>query len=378
MIKGLNLPAIEEALPRAGLSQANVAKALDVSREAVSKWFKGSSIPKPDKLLRFGMLLGLSFEQLVEVEPASAVPVVCFRKKAGRKTKDVHYEQARETGELLKRLVPLLPDPLLSFPPTLSEPRMEYTYVQKAAAEVRKEMGLVNRSVIKYKDLIEKFARLHAVIVPVMWGEKQNHGNALNIHLPDSSVTWVFLNLDSNEVDFKFWMAHELGHALAPKLDGDKGEDFADAFAQALLFPQESVAELRQELRRCRSVQPRINLVEQVAESRLISPLTIRRALEDFEAAADLEPTDLGPERPFMAVMTKFAKSHDIVSEQLFGKKAALPKEYVRVCEDTFKTQFFKALASYCRDNDSASNYIYSVLRMALPDAKALAEELKA
>jgi len=377
MIKGLNLTAIEEALPRAGLSQAEVAKELDVSREAVSKWFKGTSIPKPDKLLRFGMLLGLSFEQLVEVKPASAVPVVCFRKKAGRKTKNVHYEKARDTGELLKRLVPLLHDPPLSAPSVLSEPRMEYSYVQKAAAEVRKEMGLVNKAVIKYKDLIEKFARLHAVIVPVMWGERQNHDNALNIHLPDSNITWVFLNLDSNEVDFKFWMAHELGHALAPKLDGDEGEDFADAFAQALFFPQESVVELRLELRRRRIVQSRIRLVTEVAESRLISPLTIRRALEDFEASADLEPTNLGPERPFMAVMTKFAKSHDVVSEQLFGKKAALPKKYVRVCEDAFKTQFFKALASYCRDNDSEANYIHGVLRMALPDAKALAEELK-
>ena len=378
MIKGLNLPAIKEALPRAGLSQAKLAKKLDVSREAVSKWFKGTSIPKPDKLLRFGMLLGLSFDQLVEEEPASAVPVVCFRKKAGRKTKDIHYEKARDTGELLKRLVSLLPDPPLSSPSVLSEPRMDYAYVQKAAVEVRKEMGLVNRAVIKYKDLIAKFVRLHAVIVPVMWGEKQNHGNALNIHLPDSNITWVFLNLDSNEVDFKFWMAHELGHALAPKLDGDKGEDFADAFAQALLFPQESVAELRQELRRRRSVKSRINLIKQEAESRLISPLTVRRALENFEGSADLDIIDLGDERVFMAVMTRFAKKHDVVSEQLFGENAALPKQYVRVCEDTFKTQFFKALAAYCHDNDSAANYIHGVLRMALPDAKALAEELKA
>ena len=56
MIKGLNLPVIKEAVPRAGLSQANVAEELDVSREAVSKWFKGTSIPKPDKLLRLNRL----------------------------------------------------------------------------------------------------------------------------------------------------------------------------------------------------------------------------------------------------------------------------------------------------------------------------------
>ena len=183
MIKGLNLPAIAEALPRAGLSQATLAKELGVSREAVSKWFKGTAIPKPDKLLDFGMLLGMSFEQLVEVQPASAVPIVFFRKKAGRRTKDAHLNEARDIGELLKRLVPLLPERPLSSPSVLSEPRMDYAYVQKAAEEVRKEMRLLNNSVIQYPDLIDKFARLHAVIVPVMWGERQNHGNALNIHL---------------------------------------------------------------------------------------------------------------------------------------------------------------------------------------------------
>jgi transcriptional regulator with XRE-family HTH domain len=376
MIKGLNLNAIEEALPRAGLSQAKVAKELKVSRTAVSNWFKGSAIPTPDKLLRIGMLLGLPFDQMVQMELPSAVPIVCYRKKAGRKTKDEHYEKARETGELLKRLVPLLPDPPLASASVLSEPRMEYAYIQKASDEVRKEMGLLNKAVIKYQDLIEKFARLHAVIVPVMWGEKQNHGNALNIHLPDSNVTWVFLNLDSNIVDFKFWMAHELGHSLAPKLDGDEGENFADAFAQALLFPQESVSELRPHLSKCRTVQDRITLVRHVSESRLISPLTIRKALEAFEEASDLASTDLGDENAFMAFKTNFSKNHKLVSEILFGKNTPEPKKYVSVCEEAFKTQIFAALKAYCRENDGAANYIHNVFGLALPDAKALAEEL--
>ena len=378
MIKSLNLATIEEALPRAGLSQAKLSKELDVSRESVSKWFKGDSMPKPDKLLRLGMLLGLPFDQLVMEEPASAVPIVCFRKKAGRKTKDVHYEQARDTGELLKRLVFLLPEPSLSDPSVLSEPRVDYSYIQKAAADIRKGMKIANNEVIKYQDLIDEFSHLHAVIVPVMWGETQNHGNALNIHLPDSKITWVFLNLDSNCVDFNFWMAHELGHSLAPKLKGETGEDFADAFAQALLFPMDSVAKLRSKLQRCRTVQSRINRVKQVADDRLISPLTIRKALEEFEKALDLELTELGDERPFMAVMTQFTKNHPLVSEQLFGVEVPSPRAYIAICEEKFKTQFFEALKSYCRENEGAANYIHRVLSLPIADAKALAEELMA
>jgi len=39
--------------------------------------------------------------------------------------------------------------------------------------------------------------------------------------------------------DFKFWMAHELGHCLSPSLTGEDAEDFADGFVGALLFPKD-------------------------------------------------------------------------------------------------------------------------------------------
>ena len=72
MNKSLNIPALEDALAKAGLNQAGLAKKLDVSREAVSKWFKNESLPQPDKLLRIGMAVGLSFEQLVKQEAPTA------------------------------------------------------------------------------------------------------------------------------------------------------------------------------------------------------------------------------------------------------------------------------------------------------------------
>ena len=53
----LKSAAVEEALATKGLSQAKIANSLDVSREAVSKWFKGTSSPRPDKLLDLALLL---------------------------------------------------------------------------------------------------------------------------------------------------------------------------------------------------------------------------------------------------------------------------------------------------------------------------------
>jgi len=133
--KILNRSALQDALIKAGLNQSGLAEKLKVSREAVSKWLAGESFPQPDKLLRMGMLLGLAFEQLVTLPPAAAVPLVSFRKKSHRKTKDEHLDNARETGELLKRLVKYLPKQELTRPPTLKEPTSDYTYVQAVAAQ---------------------------------------------------------------------------------------------------------------------------------------------------------------------------------------------------------------------------------------------------
>jgi len=346
MIKSLNLPVVQARLPQTGLSPAKLAKTLGVSRETVSKWLHGKSLPKPDKLLRLGTTLGLKFDELVVTAVPAAVPVVSFRRKAARKTRDTHLDNARETGELLKDLVKYLPDTRLAQPPVLKEPRMDYDYIQRVADDVRTEMGLESKQTIDFKDLIEKFNRLHAIIIPVLWGEKQHHGNALNIHLPDSETTWVFLNLDSNLLDFKFWMAHELGHALAPMLDGDVGEDFADAFAQALLFPVSDVVALRPKLQGLASVALRVQEIQGVAAKHVISPYTIRKAILAYESAHASTPVSLGPEGPFMAITTNLKKQIKTVTQLLF--KNALPEAY-----------------------------LHQVLGVSLADAKALIAEFK-
>lgn len=376
--KSLNLPALKDALIKAGLNQAGLAEKLKVSREAVSKWMNGEAFPSPDKLLRIGMLLGLAFEQLVTTPPSTAVPIVSFRKKSHRVTKDIHLDNARETGELLKRLAPYLPKQELTRPPTLKDPTSEYSYVQTVAAQLRTEMKLEGKEVIEFGDLISKFNELQAVIIPALWGGKQNHGNALNIHLPDSQTTWVFVNLDSNALDFKFWMAHELGHSLAPDLGGEPGEDFADRFAQALLFPQPQVEKLREELQKLGSVTARINRIHREASKHIISPYTMLKALEAYEHANKLEKTDLGETGKFMAALVKFVRNYPTISGHLFKQSPPKPKQYVAAAKEVFKSRFFEALAELCKKEEGAEHYISRVLGVSLADAKALSGELRA
>jgi transcriptional regulator with XRE-family HTH domain len=377
MNKSLNISVFKDALIRAGMNQSDLADKLNVSREAVSKWVQGEAFPQPDKLLRIGMLLKLSFEQLVTMASSKLVPIVTFRRKARTKTRDEHLDSARETGELLKRLVKYLPGQDLTQPPTLKNPINSYDYIQRVAADVRKEMGLMGKERIDFKDSIAKFARLHAVIIPVLWGAREYHGNALNIHLPDSKTTWIFLNLDSNTVDFKFWMAHELGHSFAPTLSGEAGEDFADSFAQALLFPESHADKLHNVLQRIPGIGARIERVRSEAIRHVISPYTIRLALERYEQARGIPKTKLGDLSPFMGSVVNFGKRYPTMSKTLFRRLPPKPADYIDVARSVFESQFFDALSEFCKNEQGAEHFIHHVLGVSLADAKALSVELR-
>ena len=48
------------------LSQSELADALCVSRQSVSKWETGSAVPDLDKLIRLSQIFGVSLDQLVQ------------------------------------------------------------------------------------------------------------------------------------------------------------------------------------------------------------------------------------------------------------------------------------------------------------------------
>ena len=90
--------AIGDAMAAAGLNQAALARELDVSREAVSKWLQGRSSPRPDKLLKLALLLDLTLDQIVARVTDATEPVVAFRKMGARKTTEVHIARAQKMG----------------------------------------------------------------------------------------------------------------------------------------------------------------------------------------------------------------------------------------------------------------------------------------
>jgi transcriptional regulator with XRE-family HTH domain/Zn-dependent peptidase ImmA (M78 family) len=372
----LNINKIEESAERFGFNKSKLAIIVDVSRETVSQWFKGEKFPRPDKLLKLSMALGLNFNEIVSSLTSENEPIVAFRKKSNHKITDQYLEEARDTGRILSNLIPYLPFDRLSRPKTLIHPRLDYPYIQQVAKKIRNQISKAPDEAIAFEDLINIFNDLNAVIIPVLWGSKDRHENALHIYLPESMTTWIYLNLDCNIHDFKFWMAHELGHVLAPDLRDDEGEDFADAFAAALLVPEEIASDEYAHLRKATQVPQQINHIKSVAERLCVSPLTVYWEINKYAEHSKLPKIELEKKQEIFKVNTNFNKAFKTVSERIFDDKIFAPEQYIRSAVDHFGSPFLGSLKNYLKENRKPASFVESILRMSLLDARNIYEAL--
>jgi transcriptional regulator with XRE-family HTH domain len=376
MNKRINRTVFSEKLIKAGLTSSALADKLGVSRAAVSKWMNGESLPKPDKLLRIGMLLGSGYDELVVTEPDMiAEPVVAYRAKANRITREQHVVWAKEAGIRLRKLADCLPNTMQK-PPVLKHPSADYNYVKQIAEKVRCEIKKTNdQKPIEIKDLLQRFVDLHAVLIPVFWGENEHHCNALHVYLPDSMTTWVWLNLDSKFHDFMFWMAHELGHAYAPDLMSDEAEDFADLFAQLLLFPPASTKKIHDQLvGKPQDMQWKLILDE--ASRRNISFYTIIKTLRRYAEMETVEKIDF-TEDDISTHFDALNANAPTVAGHLFKGETPTPKDYIATAEKAFHTPFFKALKLLNKSQSLSEHFLTHVMNVPLADAKAIAETLR-
>lgn len=380
MQKRLNTDKAQQAIEKAGLTQTAVADALGVTKEAVSQWLLHKSFPRPNKLLQLGKLLNLSFDDLVIKDDPHA-PKVAFRKMRGTKTKDHHIEKAQEIGRFLRHLVAYLPFDTFEMPPVLKSPSCDYDYLRTVTAKVREDINLGPVECVDFTHLIRRFGELQAVVVPVMWGAKQRHENAVHIHLPDSGSTWVYLNLDTNVHDFKFWMAHELGHCLSPNLEGDNAEDFADAFAASLLYPHEVAARAYDSIKSQPTPASKIAHVIGLADHLIISPYTVIGQVNKYAKAVGKPEIQLS-KSAFPGAVTNFNKKYKNLSEALFGdleldehgKPSA--RDYIAKAEEDFETPFFDLLRKYLKEHNKGPGFVQTVLDMPLLDARSIHAEL--
>ncbi|MGB0991131.1 MAG: transcriptional regulator, partial [Akkermansiaceae bacterium] len=203
--------------------------------------------------------------------------------------------------------------------------------------------------------------------------------NALHIHLPDSQTTWIYLNLDSKVHDFKYWMAHEFGHVLTIDLlaagEVDAAEDFADAFAGALLFPRAAAEKSYAAYKRARTDQGRINVLIDYAKKYFISPLSVYIETEKYADAQQLPFEGIDSKQLHIRIGV-FNKGYKTLSEALFDDETPSADHFMRVAQENFGTDFYKALGNYLRDYEAPPKSIASILGGSPMDAHAFHEAL--
>ncbi len=372
MHKVIHSDAVKAALQQRGWTQKELAARLGVTAQAVTNWFSGKDFPRPDKLLKLAAALRLPFEQLVKQEPSGFEPIIAFRTKANVKTTDAHVLKARAMGTMLGPLLEFL-EPMSGLPRTMADTSTGYANLQANASEVRKTLGVGEAAVLQYEDLIGEFAANRAVLVPVMWGHLQSHRNALHILLPQTRTTFIFLNLDTHLEDFKFWMAHELAHVYTPQLAGaDEGEDFADAFAGALLFPQ-ALAEQAYAKGMRAGRQGVVSVLDEFAQAHSISLNTVFSQISLFVRHAGLPSLPCDEKEVHAArMMTRGA----LVSQTLFQPMPASPERYTAAAKNVFRSQFFEALRRMIKSKNTGAGYIQQVMDIPMQDALALHEQV--
>lgn len=366
MAETLHIAGVQGALKNLGWNQRKLAEAVGVSPQTVTNWLKGQDFPRPAALLKLSRELKLSFDQLVMSEACE--PIIAFRRKAATKTTAEHFEKAKNIGYLLRPLVPVL-DTLDEAQTVFRTPICDYDNVERLAAGRRAALGISQDAVIDYAQLIKAFRQNGAVLVPVMWGINKRHENALHILLPEENVTFVYVNLDIRVEDFKFMMAHELAHIFTPTLCGtNEGEDFADAFAGALLFPKE-LAEATHKKCHGKSKNECMGILQGVAAAQRVSLFTVFSQVNAYRLryGCDVLPVDAKTIH-----MVRNAASGETVSHSIWGALAPKPELYIDAVRERFDSSFFVALRQLLHSGQGGAGYVQQVLDLSRADAVAI------
>lgn len=373
--KRLNLDFLREKLQSLGLSSADVARELNVSREAVSTWLNGEIFPRPDKLLRLTNLLDVSFEDLVNHDRKLTAPQVAFRKNGKVKIQKEDQSKAVEIGEGLRFLVPYLPHTLGQRPALWVKPDFSYETVQEIANSVREWLGVHNIDKVPIPKVLDAFQRAGVIVVPVLWGEK-SRAQGLHIYLPDSQTTWVYVNLDSKKCDFLFWLLHELGHVILPTSADvtENDESFIDNLAGAIAFPHSAAEQFYPRIMSKSTMSKKIEEMAHIANEFGVAPATICRQIASYASYTQKTWTD---------ILSNVHKAHNIlndkqtVAESLFRTSKPEVNRYIQGITNEYKSPFFDCLKAYLKETNAGFPVVQKILGMSLADSQAITFALK-
>ena len=378
MNKMLNQDLLRTTIEKRGLTFTALAREVGVSVESVSKWVRGTAAPRPGKAFKLGQVLELTYEQLYPKRDAALEPQVAFRITRNQTPSDSHHARAQDMARMYEQLVPYLPFSEFEAPQQLKNPNSSYEYLEQLGIQLRQAMGVSAQDPVPLKAIFEYLSsRLQAVVVPVFWNHRSGSAElAAHIYSPRTQTTWIPFNLDTKAWDARFWVAHELAHALTFRsLNTAEGEEFADAFAGTLVMPPVLARSTYSQMSATTGLSNRIKIAIETAQRLHISPICVAKQVERF--AKETGASSLGLDVPQLyKSVSRLLKVQPTVSQELFPNGNPSVTELRRVAADFMKTPFFETLSKYLKDRRSGPSFIQGVLDCPLEDAIALNREL--
>ena len=171
-------------------------------------------------------------------------------------------------------------------------------------------------------------------------------------------------------------MAHELAHVFTPELAGkDEGEDFADAFAGALLFPQELAHHAYVSASHRRTPSGVISALHEFALAHMISLYSVFNEVGKYAHARGLPALKITVQQVHAARNSGNVRG-ELVSATLFRPLPPEPAVYIAAAHTVFKSALFTALQALLRERGTGAGYVQQVMSVPLADAQALHDEL--
>ncbi len=241
---------IKSARIGAGMSQRDLAREMDLSAMAISKYEKGDIIPRSEVLIRLGDVLGVNVDYFFRsISVNLSKPQYRCRKPL--KAKEEHQVFAK-VQEWLERYLEI--ELILGEEKTLDLPSQEscritsLDEIEDVAQKVRDKWDLGLDPIENVMDVLEQ----HGIKVGVI--DVTDKLDALTFYYDDRTPV-IAVNNDTAGDRQRFNLAHELGHLLL-RIEGDVDEEkAAHRFAGAFLVPKEmAFCELG---RKRRNVSPR-------------------------------------------------------------------------------------------------------------------------
>lgn len=238
---------LKQARLGAGLSMDALAAKIDhfLTKQAISKYETGKSIPGPEALVRLADALGVKTSYFMR-ESKIKVKFIAYRKHSRLPKAETGRLQVRVTDHLeqffwLAALFPVDGDLERRRTAGIPKPRQARSAddVEKIAKELREDWKIGLDPIENLAETLED----HAAIVLALDADERFDGNAAwatVVSDDEYTIPILVTNAAMPGDRQRFNLAHELGHLAIRQKQTKEDEDIAHRFAAAFLVPDET------------------------------------------------------------------------------------------------------------------------------------------